>query len=255
MSIVKNMNTHCTIELSATTYSDKVELNWTPYRGCKIATYEIFRSKQGATTQVFIGSVEEGQLSFTDSSIVCPSLFSYRVLGTSICGRQLGSFSDTVIAGPIDNQFIGQVVDITRSTVQESSFILTEWAPPLIAPLYVAQYKIFRAEDEGTYLPIDSVGPYTTSYVDQYVNIDEASYQYKIEVKNICEIVNTPGAPGTSILLQSDIIEDQPVLFWTPYDKWDSGVHHYEIERKNADGEWEVIKKVGPGEKIIIIKQ
>ncbi len=255
VSNTKELISHCTIELSSTTYSDKVELNWTPYQGCKIASYEIFRSKQGTTSQVFIGSVKAGQLTFTDTSIVCPDLFSYRILATSICGKQLGSLSDTTIAGPIDNKFIGQVVNVIRSTVQENSYILTEWAPPVIAPEYVAQYKIFRAEESGTYQFKATVSPYSTSYIDEDVNINEATYQYKIEVQNICELLNDAGSPGTSILLQSEVIEDLPVLYWTPYDEWDAGVHHYEIERKNADGEWEVIKKVGPGEKRVIIKK
>lgn len=255
VSTPSEINCHCTIELSSTTYSDKVELHWTPYRGCGIESYEIFRSKQGASSQELIGTVEQGQLTFTDTSIVCPALFSYRILGTSVCGKKLGSFSDTTIAGPIDNIFEGQVVNVTRSTVQENTYILTEWAPPVIAPSYVAQYKIFRAEDEGTFQFKADVSPYSTSYVDEDVNIGEATYQYKIEVQNICQVLNDAGSPGTSILLQSEVIEDQPILYWTPYDKWDAGVHHYEIERKNANGDWEVIKKVGPGENRIIIKK
>ncbi|MBL4736296.1 MAG: PKD domain-containing protein [Flavobacteriales bacterium] len=251
----EDLVSHCTIEVSSITHGDKIELNWNPYRGCMLTAYEIRRTDLSGATPVLIGIVTSDQLTYIDSSIICPDLYSYRIKATSICGEEVGSWSDTTVAGPIANQFDGQTVDIVRSTVIDNTFVLTEWAHPVMASEHVSQYKIFRSTGNGTFKYQVSVGPYSTSYIDEDVDVDEESYEYKIEVENTCEVPNTLGGAGTSILLQGDTIADLPVLYWSPYSGWDAGVDHYELERMNENGEWQVIKKMSADERKVIIKK
>ncbi|HCI57830.1 MAG TPA: hypothetical protein DFH96_03530 [Bacteroidetes bacterium] len=52
---------------------------------------------------------------------------------------------------------------------------------------------------------------------------------------------------SSSILLQSKWEYANSRLWWTKYDKWDTGVERYEIEKYNwGTGQWEKVKTV-PG--------
>ena len=253
-SNIQDLISHCSIEVSSITHADMIEVNWTPYDGCKVGAYEIYRLRKDAATYVFMGAVDPSIHTFLDTSVICPDLYSYRIAGTSICGGEFRSFSDTVTAGPIENRFAGQTVDVVRSTVLDNSFVLTEWAEPEIEPEYVSRYKIFRSSGNGVFTYRTTVNPYTTFFIDEDVDIMEETYQYQIVVENTCEVQNGAGQPGVSILLQGDVVDDVPVLKWNPYEGWKSGVDYYEIKRMNALGEWEVITKVSSTERRVVIK-
>lgn len=52
---------------------------------------------------------------------------------------------------------------------------------------------------------------------------------------------------SSSILLKGNWENESSRLRWTKYDKWDTGVERYEVEKYNwSTGQWEKVKTV-PG--------
>ena len=239
-----SLTSYCTINISSETFADKVELKWTAYSGCQVQNYEIYRDGLNGMAAVLVASVLSTQLSYTDLSLICPVEYSYRIKATSLCGTDYFSMSDTTVAGPIENIFENQKVDVVRSTVVDNRSILTEWKKPDIEPQHVTAYNIFRSTGNGQFVFINSVPAYGLQYMDEEVDISRQNYLYKIEVTNVCEVKNEPGKRGTSILLQAELIEEKPNLFWTPYEDWEQGVEYYLVEKLNDLGKWEIIQKV-----------
>ena len=68
---------------------------------------------------------------------------------------------------------------------------------------------------------------------------------YKVKVKNLCQLEASEGLPGTSILLEGSLDdENRSLLRWSPYKNWDSGVDYYVVERMDLNGMWQPIKVV-----------
>ena len=135
---------------------------------------------------------------------------------------------------------------VTRSTVVDNEYVLTEWGDVNYRPDLVDRYNIYRSTDQVNYFMIASVPAFVHDYSDLNVNVKYDAYYYKVEIQNVCGSNTVEGNISSSILLkalQTDVLNN---LKWSRYVDWDSGVEKYVVEKLNSSGIWEVIQTV-PG--------
>ncbi|MBI2271487.1 MAG: PKD domain-containing protein [Bacteroidetes bacterium] len=242
---VDQINAHCTINVTAKIIAkDNVKVSWTPYKGCSVAKYEIYRSEPGGASPQLMATVPSNILMYLDKSVLCPTYYSYRVKGTEICGNSITSSSDTSIAGPMPNSFADQKVEVVRSTVINNAKVYTEWSKPKIKPETVTAYKIYRSTDSSHYKLINTVKAAVREYFDSDVDVNRQSYYYRIEVVNSCGVSTPQSNMGSSILLNVELVEGNVQLTWSPYSGWNSEVEFYLIEKLDQHGKWVPVKTV-----------
>jgi PKD repeat protein len=240
---LEQLTPHTTVNISAQATGNQILVTWTPYAGCPVGTYEVFRSMAGQSME-FIGYVDGNTFQFPDTSFGCPSTYSYRVLATDLCGNVYSSFSDTASAEP-PISFAGQIVEVVRSTVVDNSSVLTEWLTPTVLPEKVVHYDIYRSTDNSTFDYLTSVPAGQTEYLDLSVEVQHLNYYYRVVPVNACNITESPGTPSSTIVLEGEMDENYKVrLQWTPYTGWEQGVDYYVIEKQEEDGSWTRVRQV-----------
>ncbi|MBX7203583.1 MAG: hypothetical protein K1X77_10975, partial [Bacteroidia bacterium] len=241
---------HCTIDVEAETQSDNtVNVQWTPYVGKMVSQYRIYRQEENSTLVADLGTVKGDITYFKDTSLYCPVKYKYQVKAEGLNGSwHVESNSDYDIPVPIQNLFVNQRVDASRSTVVNNHAVLTEWKAPEIMGHRVSSYKIYRSTDNIEFEEIAEVPSYQLSYIDEAVNVQKVKYFYRIMAGNDCGLNGSNGGFSDNIVLKVDPTPDYRVqLDWTPYTGWGAhGVGFYVIERQKEGGDWEVILQV-PG--------
>lgn len=237
------LTAHTTVNVSSQRSGENIQVSWTPYGGCPVNTYEIYRCEPGTQPQ-YLATVPSAQLNYLDSGFSCPYPWSYRIKATSLCGTSYYSLSDTSVTIPL-NTLEGQVVDVVRSTVVDNQTILTEWKQPQVHPEKIAQFDIYRGTDEENYRYIATVPSIQTDYMDYNVDVQKNRYFYKIRVVNTCDVAEDLSPLTNSILLQGIMDEARQVhLEWSPYAGWDPGVEYYILEKQDENGHWQFLKRV-----------
>ncbi len=232
-----------TINISTQTMAENIKVYWTPYEGCTLSKYTLYRTDPGATPQL-IATLSPDSLSYLDTTLRCPYGFSYRVTANDLDGRPYISNSDTAIGTPV-NSFANQVVDVVRTTVVDNQFVLTEWKKPVVKPESVVQYDLYRSSDNANFFYLTSIPSVQTDYTDYNVDVQKYNYYYKVLVINQCDISVNLSDISSSILLSGEVSDDYVFrLRWTDYKHWANGVDHYVIEKQNADGSWTTVGKV-----------
>ncbi len=235
---------HCTINITAKGVNDHIKVSWTPYVGASLGTYSIYRMETAEATPELIAIVPSNVLTVIDTTMYCPTDFSYRIKANKLNGNFICSNSDTSIAKPVFNILSQQKVEIVRSTVINNSGILTEWNTPAIAPKAVTEYSIYRSTDNINFSFLTTVTSLVHEYIDNDVDVNAKNYYYKIEAKNSCGIVTLGSNKSSSILLKAELINGDVMLNWTKYEEWNTGVDHFIIEKMNEQEEWKIVKTV-----------
>ena len=239
-----NLIAHKTIEVSVVGGFMKNDVSWNHYLGCDFARYEIYRKDNVNSSFVYLASVSKSINNFLDTTAYCAGEYAYQIKAVSICNdTRFDSWSDTtmtITTSDLDQQF----VDITRTTVVNDSYTLTEWTPPTYRSDLITSYNIYRSTDQVNYNLVATLPSQALSYDDNNVNVDAQNYYYKVEVVNTCNMSTVQGRIGSSILLDVYESEISNILKWTKYTDWDSGVEKYVIEKLNNNGDWEQIKVV-----------
>ncbi|MBK7965280.1 MAG: hypothetical protein IPK10_08245 [Bacteroidetes bacterium] len=236
---------HETVYLDAVAGMQQVSLSWSPYGGCSISGYEIYRSERGGAFAA-IGIVDSMTLNYLDSTTFCPYEYTYKVKALEVCGNALyDSWSNEKAATPTST-ISDQFVDVVRSTVIDNAYVFTEWMPPVTLPTSVLRYDIFRSTDQVNYSMIASVPSLIHDYSDFNVMVNSQEYYYKIFVRNTCDVESDVGEIGSSILLTKLVDSSGNYLKWTQYKNWNTGVDYYVIEKQDEFGAWKEIDRV-PG--------
>jgi PKD repeat protein len=240
------LKAHSTMELSSNAGNMQVSLAWSPYMGCEISAYEIYRTELNSSVNQLIATVDTLTLGYLDTTAYCPQDFGYSIRARDICGdANFDSWSDTTHALPFSN-LDSQQLFITRSTVVDDKFVLTEWGEVNYRPDLVERFNIYRSTDKINYELIASVPSIVHDYSDWDVNVDYNAYYYKVEIQNVCNTNTLEGNISSSILLNAIQTEVSNHLKWSKYVDWNTGVERYVIEKLNLAGQWEVIETV-PG--------
>jgi hypothetical protein len=239
-----SLNAHTTINVSSALQpGNDINVSWTPYGGCPVSSYQIFRSENNAPF-ILLATVSASSFSFLDTTIVCPYHFSYRIMATDLCGNTYTSYSDTSMTIP-ENFLDSQTVDVVRSTVVDNVSVLTEWLPPAISPELVTQYDLYRSNDNENYYFIATVPSLQTDYMDFNVDVQSNHYYYKILPVNSCNVVGNISEFTNTVLLKGEMNEASLVhLYWSPYEGWTNGVDYYIIEKRDPNGNWQLLKQV-----------
>jgi PKD repeat protein len=239
-----SLQEHCTINVSALGLNNSIKVNWTPYVGANVSTYDVYRMEVASTIAVWVATVPSNTLTIIDTAFFCPFDYSYRIKANNLNGNAVSSNSDTSIAKPIDSVLLQQKVEVVRSTVINNSNVLTEWKTPLIAPEKIIGYAIYRSTDNANFTLLTTASAVTHEYIDNDVDVNTKNYFYKIKAVNVCDIDGVTSNKSSSILLKAELEDSNVLLNWTGYDGWNMGVDYYIIEKKNENGTWETIKKV-----------
>jgi hypothetical protein len=240
------LKAHETILLQTVGGFQKVDLSWSQYQGCPLATYEVYRKDILNTSFVKIADLSNTTLSFTDTTAVCPSEYTYKIRATKICGLDNNnSWSNESFSTP-NSDIANQVVDVTRATVVDNEFVLVEWSEPVILPYLIDRYDVYRSTDKLNYQLIATVPKLMHEYRDMQSAVNFEPYYYKILVQNLCNVNTGYGKPGSSVHLQKLDVSSGSVLKWTSYFDWTTGVEYYVIEKQNSVGIWEEVGRV-PG--------
>jgi len=239
---------HYTIHVSTAAIGDqKILVTWTPYIGCEVTTYEVYRMQTGANAWELAGTVPGNALQFADTTALCPFPFAYLIRATSLCGREYASLSDTSVVIPPD-VFQNQVVQIVRTTVVNNKSVLTEWLTPVVAPNRVINYNIYRSPDDINFMLLTTVSAKTHIFIDSSVDVNTEHYYYQIQAVNSCNLSVPQSNKGNSILLDANENDNsakyRASIQWSPYQGWKEGVDHYLIEIQNAEGKWIYLKTV-----------
>ncbi len=247
---LENLTPHTTINISTQVNSMQVEVNWTPYEGCTFDFYRLYRTENNSAAPLLLATLPSTQLTFTDTTLICPYPVQYRVEAIDLCGKPFNAWSDTSVAIPV-NPLEMQQSDLVRTTVVDNRHVLTEWLPPALQPERVLEYHIMRATDGVHFLHIATLPATNTSYLDQDTDPTGTSYSYRILVVNDCLLSGKESNRGTSILLQGNWQEYKTRLTWTPYSEWDTGVQKYILEVQDAQGNWTPLHQTGGQDTVI----
>jgi hypothetical protein len=234
---------HTTVNVRAQPSGSNILVNWSPYMGCQVSSYEVFRCTAGQPME-FIGSVDGNTFTFIDSGYGCPFEYSYRILATDLCGNAFESYSDTAMAAP-EISIADQSIEMVRSTVVNNRSVLTEWKQPDVLPEKVIRYDVYRSTDSTNFDFLASVPRDQTAYMDEAVNVQQTNYFYRIQAVNECNLNESPSSLSSTIVLDGEMDESYEVhLHWTPYSGWDQGVEYYLIEKQDENGNWVPVRQV-----------
>lgn len=237
------LQAHTTVNISSQRADEDIFVSWTPYGGCPVATYELYRAAPGEPF-TYLATLPGDSLSYLDTTFNCPIAYTYRVMATDLCGNTYTSYSDTSTTIPL-NIFDGQIVDIVRSTVVDNEYVLTEWKQPTVHPEKVAKFDIYRSTDNSNFSYLTSVPPMQTDYIDRRVDVQNVHYYYKVLVVNTCNIANALSNNTSTIIIRGEMNEARQVhLEWTPYIGWENGVEYYILEKQDENGNWQFLKQV-----------
>ena len=240
---ITQLHASTSINITAQTANQNIYVSWTPYGGCNLNTYELYRTEKPSGSPVLVATLNNTVLSYLDTGLYCPYDYSYQVKATDLCSSTFSSWSDSSNAKPI-NILENQHVDVIKSTVVDNNYVLTEWSAPTLHPERVSSYEVYRSTDNTNFNLIASLPAGITSYSDYNTDVHNGEYYYQIIVKNDCGLLGTNSNLGSSVYLQGELVDRITYLNWTPYKEWMPGVSQYQIEYFNTNGQWEVIKVV-----------
>jgi len=241
-SLLDETELHCTIDLTTQPGIDAIDLNWSPYVGYTVDTYEIYRVESyDLATHTLIGTVPGNVLTFTDFDTFCEDSSFYRVLAIGSGSAQERSYSDISGNAPIhpDPTLSTHVV---RATVEDDAVISLSWLP--YQGYRPSQYIIEKSENGATWSVLDTVPLTTLSIIDDQVDVDSRSYYYRVFALDECGDVSVVGRIGKTILLNATLQGGLgPVaLNWSAYELWEFDVFTYTIEVLNeATGQFEEV--------------
>ena len=241
-----SLTAHTTINVSTARTGLVIDVSWTPYAGCSFNEYRIYRKELPSGSAMLIATVPSSTLSYTDTTILCPYQYEYRIQTDELCNLPYQSWSDTSSIWP-ENIFFDQHSDLVKTTVVDNNYTLTEWLPPLIQPQRVATYEVYRSLDKTNYTKIASVPAGITSYSDYDADVQQFSYTYKVMVINDCSLTGPESGIGKSILLEGYWKNYRTYLQWSRYEDWDTGVERYRIEFLSPQGTWVPVQEVDGG--------
>lgn len=241
---LNNSVAHTTILLTSQPLFEAVALSWSFYEGCSVSGYQIERRDNPSGAFAVIGNVSASENSLTDSTSFCPHSYEYKIIALDLCSNPYVSESNIAQATP-QSSLLTQQIEVTRSTVVDNSYILTEWMPPAVHPDKVLNYYIYKGTDTSHFELASVLSSFEYSYNDYDVNVQTTEYFYRVEVENICNVRSIPGNISNSVLLEGELnINNNTNLHWSPYKGWDSGVEKYEIQKLDENGVWKTIRSV-----------
>jgi len=237
---------HCTVNLTANPGINEALLSWTPYIGWDVAQYKIYR--QGSVPMMFgfIDSVPGSQLNYIDTTVVCYRPMIYKVEAIENGGNRQISWSDTSATIPVHIPKV-PATEVIRATVVENKNTLIEWKQRPNA--HVRNFVLEKSNDGVNFKALDtSILSTVFNITDQKVDVQNNSYTYRVKIIDSCGDVGQYSNIGKTILLKVDTTPDVlPDLTWSAYKNWPDDIAYYDIEIKDANGNFTWLARTNNG--------
>jgi len=234
-------DTHRTMDLELTNYNLATGINWTPYEGFPVQTYEIRRSENGAPFNVIKSTSDTG---FIDSNVRCGIKYSYEIRAIASSGSVV-SLSDS-------QSVIGyDTIPPDKADLHEASVTKTSATDGKVELLFDGAnqanrkgYYIYRATGSNAFQGIDTINtnqrtniPYTDSSLNTQVSI----LQYYIRSVDSCGNVALPSDTHRTIYLDAEPKNGYNQLNWIAYQGWEG--RSYTLQRKErSSNTWQGLK-------------
>ena len=167
----------------------------------------------------------DGNLSINENPFniyALPGLYAARL--TVVSNNNCSDFVINMVR--VNEHVIANV--ITRATVDNDTNIIIDWESVGIG--MPRDYVLERSTDNVVFSRIGKFNLSTLTYTDKTTNVDQTSYIYRMKIIDSCDYIGPYSNIGKSILLTAETNTLHPVLHWTPYREWTSGVKEYQVE-------------------------
>lgn len=245
---------HTTIELKAVGVTNAVQLSWTPYVGWdSVSNYSILKLNEQLNIFEKIGMVDGKQLAYTDSMVYCHKLAYYKVMANI---GSLVSYSDTAAAIPL---FVATTphTRTVRATVENNKDVLVQW----FKRNHTFKYKFIiekRSADPNRIFKRIVLDQTDTFFYDKNVDVQKYAYEYFVYIEDDCGGIGEPSNMARTMVLnlhveKNDKLVEDPVLSWSTYKDWASGIERYELYFRNDSlGIDELIATKKPGDTLAV---
>ncbi len=226
-SDLNSSTTHCSILLSTTSLAESIQLDWTPYVGFDVGSYNIYRVQNYSLGSAkLIQTVGPQTFFFVDTDMFCYEEVTYRIEAIKR-NEALSSYSNISKNAPI-HQAPSVVQDLVRATVEDNERVLIEWQN---IALERAKELVLERNDGNGYRTLDRIPlPASNSFRDENVFVALQPYNYRAFLIDSCGDRTAYGLPGSSIHLTAERKQGTVFLDWSSYKGWASGVSDYQIE-------------------------
>lgn len=118
--------------------------------------------------------------------------------------------------------------ELERATVENDEFVLVEWNSPKEGiPM---TYHLEKSTDSIIWNPVSDFDNKTFNYNDLNTKVDLKNYYYRINVTDSCNYTSPYSNIGKTILLNIDTSGQFPIVTWSPYEFWASGIESYGLQ-------------------------
>jgi gliding motility-associated-like protein len=118
--------------------------------------------------------------------------------------------------------------EIERATVENDEYVNVEWNPPKEG--VAMKYHLEKSTDSIIWNHVTDFNNTTYNYNDLLTKVDHGNYYYRISVTDSCKYTSPYSNLGKTILLTIDTNGQFPVITWSPYEFWASGIERYELQ-------------------------
>jgi len=121
-----------------------------------------------------------------------------------------------------------QAIESERATVISDSFVLLEWKNSTSA--IALKYFVEKSVNSLNFSQIANLNNTTLQLNDFQVYPDKNIYTYRIRTFDSCGNLSEYSNISRTIKLEVDTSQEFPVITWTPYEFWTTGVSDYELQ-------------------------
>jgi gliding motility-associated-like protein len=205
-----------------------LDLQWSPYIGVGVTSYQIWRKKASDTG--FKPIYNTSNLSFTDS-LLCNDSLTY-----FIAAQLTNGFVSTSNRLRTINNFPLQLegIRLNYASVVGDEKIELKWSKYAFDK-YLKNYILERADSNSNkFVRFDSISlPSNFILIDDKVDVHNKKYQYRIKSQDVCGNFSPYSNIASNILLKGYLDNDLPKLYWNPYQYWPEGVKQYDVYYKD----------------------
>jgi len=240
-------NSHCTIVLRDSVFEPyHIQLNWLAYDwwANDLSHYDVFRKDNPSGSFKRISSVRSNRQTFTDS-FLCDQDYWYYVEAVHVNGA-FKSRSNEIKSHPIYIKPQG-IVNTTLVTVENNDYTKVNWEK---YPIYIRNYSYVLERSltglSGSFMPVVQNSLLTAN--DLNADVHSKMNFYQVKFRDHCGEYSKPGVVSNSMYLQTvSAGRNSTAVIWNPYKYWYSGVKEYNLQVKDANGVFQIIRTVGPG--------
>lgn len=243
---LNDLETYCSIDLTATKVDDFIRLNWTPFPIQNRSHFEVYRRKANESNYKLISSLDTASFQWVDSSILCPEPYIYQIKLSSN-DYTYSVFSNTVQIMP--NDLLSDLdIEVRKVSVVDDQKVLLEWEPTYYANEIADKLYLSKRNSRGSFSIVNELPLNTTSYLDNNSQINSQALEYRLSLSNQCSNTYSIESKIKSLFLEIEQEDEEINLRWTKIEGLNKEVGYYLIQIQNNNGGWETIKKVSSNE-------